>query len=46
MSGRRGEMIGIVNKDVVYVPFEKSIKEHKMVRADMLKMVKILANNL
>jgi 6-phosphofructokinase 1 len=46
IAGRRGEMIGIVNKDVVYVPFDKAIKEHKMVRADMLKMVKILANNI
>ena len=44
--GRRGEMIGIINKDVVYIPFEKAIKQHKMVRANMLKMVKILANNL
>lgn len=46
MAGRRGEMIGIINKDVVYIPFEKAIKEHKMVRGEMLKMVKILANNL
>ncbi len=46
MAGRRGEMIGIINKDVVYIPFEKAIKQHKMVRGEMLKMVKILANNL
>lgn len=46
MTGRRGEMIGIINKNVVYIPFEKAIKEHKMVSASMLKMVKILANNI
>ncbi|MEZ5197748.1 MAG: 6-phosphofructokinase [Bacteroidales bacterium] len=46
MSGRRGEMIGIINKDVVFIPFDKAIKQHKMVRGEMLKMVKILANNL
>lgn len=46
MAGRRGEMIGIINKDIVYIPFEKAIKQHKMVRGEMLKMVKILANNL
>lgn len=46
MTGRHGEMIGIINKDVVYIPFEKAIKEHKMVSAKMLRMVKILANNL
>lgn len=43
MAGRRGEMIGIVNKDVIYVPFEKAIKQHKMVRGEMLKMAKILS---
>lgn len=46
MAGRHGEMIGIINKDVVYIPFEKAIKQHKMVRGEMLKMVKILANNV
>jgi len=43
MAGRRGEMIGIINKDVVYIPFEKAIKQHKMVRGEMLKMAKILS---
>lgn len=43
MVGRRGEMIGIINKDVVYIPFEKAIKQHKMVRGEMLKMAKILS---
>jgi len=43
MAGRHGEMIGIVNKDVIYVPFEKAIKQHKMVRGEMLKMAKILS---
>lgn len=42
-AGRRGEMIGIINKDVVYIPFEKAIKQHKMVRGEMLKMAKILS---
>lgn len=44
MSGRKGEMIGIVNKDVTYIPFGKSIKQGKIVRGDMLKMAKILAS--
>ncbi len=46
MASRRGEMIGVINRDVVYIPFDKAIKEHKMIRAEMLKMIKILANNI
>jgi 6-phosphofructokinase 1 len=46
LDGRHGEMIGIINKDVVYIPFEKAIKQDKMIRGQMLKMVKILANNV
>jgi len=43
MAGRRGEMIGIINNDVVYIPFEKAIKQNKMVRGEFLKMAKILS---
>jgi 6-phosphofructokinase 1 len=44
MAGRRGEMVGMVNKDYVYVPFEKAIKENKSVRGNLLKMAKILSS--
>lgn len=44
LGGRKGEMIGIVNKDVVYIPFEKAIKQYKIVRGEMLKMAKILSS--
>ena len=44
LSGRKGEMVGIVNKDVVYIPFDKAIKTHKIVRGEMLRMAKILAS--
>lgn len=44
LSGRKGEMVGIVNKDIVYIPFEKAIKTHKIVRGEMLKMAKILTS--
>lgn len=44
IEGRKGEMVGIVNKDVVFIPFEKAIKTHKIVRGDMLRMAKILSS--
>ncbi|MCD4694962.1 MAG: 6-phosphofructokinase [Bacteroidales bacterium] len=44
LSGRKGEMVGIINKDIVYIPFEKAIKQHKIVRGEMLKMAKILSS--
>lgn len=44
MSGRKGEMIGVVNKDVTYIPFGKAIKQGKIVRGELLRMAKILAS--
>ena len=44
LSGRKGEMIGVVNHDLVYIPFEKAIKQHKIVRGEMLKMAKVLSS--
>jgi 6-phosphofructokinase 1 len=44
LAGRKGEMVGIVNKDMVYIPFEKAIKTHKIMRGEMLKMAKILSS--
>lgn len=44
ISGRHGEMIGIVNNDLVYIPFEKAIKQNKIVRGELLKMAQILSS--
>jgi len=44
LTGRKGEMVGIINKDIVYIPFEKAIKHGKIIRGDMLKMAKILSS--
>ena len=43
LEGRRGEMAGIVNKEVVYTPFEKAIKHNKDINRDLLEMSRILA---
>ena len=43
LQGRRGEMAGIVNKEVVFTPFDKAIKHTKDINKDLLEMSRILA---
>ena len=43
LEGERGVMTGIINKDVVYTPFDKAIKHHKDINRELLEMSRILA---
>ena len=43
IQGQRGVMAGIVNKEIVYTPFENAIKHHKDINKEMLEMSRILA---
>jgi 6-phosphofructokinase 1 len=43
VEGQRGVMAGIVNKEVVYTPFDKAIKHTKDINRDLLEMSRILA---
>lgn len=43
LAGKHSVMVGIVNKEVVYTPFEQSIKHHDKVNTDFLKLAEILA---
>lgn len=43
VNGHRGVMAGIVDKKIVYTPFEKAIKHHKDINMEMLEMSRILA---
>ncbi len=43
MSGRRGEMIGIVNGKVHYTPFSKAIKNQEKIDENLLQMIDILS---
>jgi 6-phosphofructokinase 1 len=44
VSGRRNEMIGIVNNEVHYTPLDKAIKEKQKIGEEWMKIVKILAS--
>jgi 6-phosphofructokinase 1 len=43
IDGERGSMAGIIDKQVIYTPFEKAIKHHKDINHEMLEMSRILA---
>ncbi|HKC69653.1 MAG TPA: 6-phosphofructokinase [Bacteroidia bacterium] len=43
LQGKQNVMIGIVNKQVTYTPFDKAIKHTQALNADMLKMMEILS---
>ena len=43
LKHKHGVMIGIVNKQVTYTPFDKAIKHTQALNADMLKMMEILS---
>jgi 6-phosphofructokinase 1 len=43
IEGQRGVMAGIIDKQVVFTPFEKAIKHHKDINHEMLEMSRILA---
>jgi len=43
LEGQRGVMAGIIDKQVIYTPFEKAIKHTKDINHQMLEMSRILA---
>jgi 6-phosphofructokinase 1 len=43
LQNKHGVMIGIVNKQITFTPFDKAIKHTQALNADMLKMMEILS---
>ncbi len=44
MQGHRNEMIGIINKQVAYTPFEKAVKHHQTLNSDLEELIGILGS--
>ncbi len=42
-DGRKGEMVGLINKNIEFTPFNKAIKHIAEVNPNMLKIVEILS---
>lgn len=43
MDGKTGVMVGEVNKEIIFTPFEKAVKHHLNVNENMLRMIEILS---
>lgn len=43
LAGRKGEMVGIVNKDVAFTPFKKAIKHTTELESSLLELAEILS---
>lgn len=44
LAGKRNTMIGIVNGNFKYTPFESATKHHTRIKADLKEMMDVLAN--
>ncbi len=44
MQGRRNEMVGIINKEVVFTPFEKAVKHHQAINPELEEMLEVLSS--
>ncbi|NQV01594.1 MAG: 6-phosphofructokinase, partial [Bacteroidia bacterium] len=42
-EGQQGVMVGLINKQIVYTPFEEAIKSRKGIILDLLEMSRVLA---
>ncbi len=43
IAGKQGEMVGIVDKKIVYTPFKNAVKHTQCLDKDLLRMLKILS---
>lgn len=43
MTGRKGEMVGLIHGQIAFTPFDHAIKHHVEINHDLLKIVEILS---
>lgn len=43
LEGKTNLMVGIVNKEIAYTPFEKAIKHHQTINMNLLKLAEVLS---
>ena len=44
MNGKTNVMVGIINKEITFTPFEKAIKHHNKINKNLLHLAEVLAN--
>lgn len=43
LAGKRGDLVGVVNNEIAFTPFEHAIKHHVEINPNLLKIVEILS---
>ncbi len=43
LNGHKNEMVGIVNKKIIYTPFDKAVKHHQQLNEDLLQLLQVLS---
>jgi len=43
LAGKRGDLVGVVNNEIAFTPFEHAIKHHVDINPNLLKIVEILS---
>ncbi|MGZ4060562.1 MAG: 6-phosphofructokinase, partial [Bacteroidia bacterium] len=43
MKGEKGVMVGIIDKNIVYTPFENAVKHIQEMNSDLMRMINILS---
>jgi hypothetical protein len=43
LDGKRGVMVGSVNRKIVFTPFEQSIKHHQSINLELAEMAEVLS---
>lgn len=44
LEGKTNMMVGVLHKDISYIPFEKAIKHHQKLKMDLLELAEVLSS--
>jgi 6-phosphofructokinase 1 len=44
MSGNFGEMVGVINNEIAYTPYEQVVKLKQPIKEDLMEMIKVLSS--
>lgn len=45
LEGKTNIMVGVLHRDISFIPFEKAIKHHQKINMDLLNLVEVLSSN-
>lgn len=45
LEGKTNVMVGVLHRDISFIPFEKAIKHHQKINKDLLNLAEVLSSN-